>query len=148
MVRLLGIVGLLGFLLWVYCIFDVIAADESLVRNLPKMLWLIIVIITSAVGAVAWLARGRPENLSFQPGSLTTGRRGGPWALRTDPTSRREPTIRPASWRPGNRTSGGASGTSVAAKRAATPRSLPRQRAVVRVRGGPPRPRYPEHACS
>jgi Phospholipase_D-nuclease N-terminal len=68
-VRLWGIVGLLGFLLWVYCIFDVIAADESLVRNLPKMLWLIIVIITNAVGAVAWLALGRPENMSFQPGS-------------------------------------------------------------------------------
>jgi hypothetical protein len=59
----------LGFLLWAYCIFDVIAADESLVRNLPKMTWLIIVVITNAVGAVAWLALGRPENLSFQPGS-------------------------------------------------------------------------------
>lgn len=69
MVRLWGILGFLGFLLWVYCIFDVIAADESLVRNLPKMLWLVIVIVTNAVGAVAWLALGRPENLSFQPGS-------------------------------------------------------------------------------
>ncbi len=38
-------------------------------RNLPKMTWLIIVVITNAVGAVAWLALGRPENLSFQPGS-------------------------------------------------------------------------------
>lgn len=61
--------GLLGFLLWAYCIFDVIAADESLVRHLPKVTWLIIVVITNAVGAVAWLALGRPENLSFQPGS-------------------------------------------------------------------------------
>jgi hypothetical protein len=68
-VRLWGVLGLLGFLLWVYCIFDVISADESLVRNLPKMTWLIIVVITHAVGAVAWLALGRPANLSFQPGS-------------------------------------------------------------------------------
>ncbi|MDP9072237.1 MAG: PLD nuclease N-terminal domain-containing protein [Actinomycetota bacterium] len=69
MVRVWGVLGLLGFLLWAYCIFDVISADESLVRNLPKMTWLIIVVITHAVGAVAWLALGRPANLSFQPGS-------------------------------------------------------------------------------
>ncbi len=69
MVRVWGVLGLVGFLLWVYCIFDVIAADQSLVRTLPKMTWLIIVVLTNAVGAVAWLALGRPENLSFRPGS-------------------------------------------------------------------------------
>ncbi len=69
MVRIWGVLGLLGFLLWVYCVFDVISADGSQVRNLPKMTWLMIVVVSNAVGAVAWLALGRPQNLSFQPGS-------------------------------------------------------------------------------
>ncbi|MDP8975601.1 MAG: PLD nuclease N-terminal domain-containing protein [Actinomycetota bacterium] len=69
MVRVWGVLGLLGFLLWVYCVFDVISADGSQVRNLPKMTWLMIVVVTNAVGAVAWLALGRPQSLSFQPGS-------------------------------------------------------------------------------
>ena len=69
MARLGGVFGLAAFLLWVYCVFDVIAADSSAVRNLPKMTWLFIVVLTNAVGAVAWLVLGRPENLSFRPGS-------------------------------------------------------------------------------
>ncbi|HSH62202.1 MAG TPA: PLD nuclease N-terminal domain-containing protein [Acidimicrobiales bacterium] len=101
MVRVWGVLGLLGFLLWVYCIFDVIAADESLVRNLPKMTWLIIVAITNAVGAVAWLALGRPENLSFRPGSTdyrTPRRPIGPEDRPDFPTRGDEQTNRMRAW--------------------------------------------------
>jgi hypothetical protein len=47
-------------LLWVFCIFDAITADESRVRNLPKMLWLLIVIVIPDVGSLLWLVAGRP----------------------------------------------------------------------------------------
>lgn len=53
--------GILGTALWVYCLFDVIMADESRIRNLSKATWIFIVLVTSIVGAVAWLVAGRPE---------------------------------------------------------------------------------------
>jgi hypothetical protein len=68
--------GLLGFLLialWLYCIFDVIATEEILVRNLPKMAWLFIVIFIPDIGSIAWLALGRPAFAGWRPGD-TEGR--------------------------------------------------------------------------
>jgi hypothetical protein len=53
--------GILGTALWVYCLFDVIMADEGRIRNLNKGTWIFIVLVTSVVGAVAWLVAGRPE---------------------------------------------------------------------------------------
>ena len=70
MIRLAG-GGLIGFLLialWLYCIFDVIATDEILVRSLPKMAWLFIVIILPSIGSIAWLALGRPQFAGWRPG--------------------------------------------------------------------------------
>jgi Phospholipase_D-nuclease N-terminal len=48
--------------LWVYCVFDVIMCEEHRVRNLPKLTWLMIVLFTFEVGAVAWLVAGRPQS--------------------------------------------------------------------------------------
>ncbi|GAA2168176.1 hypothetical protein GCM10009845_31170 [Pedococcus bigeumensis] len=53
--------GILGTALWIYCLFDVIMTDESRIRNLPKVTWIFVVLITSVVGAVAWLVAGRPQ---------------------------------------------------------------------------------------
>ena len=75
MIRFLG-GGLIGFLLialWIYCIFDVISTEEVLVRSLPKMAWLIIVIILPDIGSIAWLALGRPVFAGWRPGD-TSGR--------------------------------------------------------------------------
>lgn len=69
MLRLWGLAGLMTLALWVFCVFDVIAADEPLVRNLPKSLWLMIVVFVPTVGAIAWLALGRPPNVGWTPGS-------------------------------------------------------------------------------
>jgi hypothetical protein len=74
-----GVAGFLTFLLFVYCIFDVIASDEALIRNLHKILWLLIVIFIPLVGSVAWLALGRPLKAGLRPGDTSFGgeRRGG-----------------------------------------------------------------------
>ena len=58
--------------LWAYCIFDVISTDESLMRNMPKVLWLIVVIILPTVGSVAWLLLGRPIGAGLRPGDTST----------------------------------------------------------------------------
>lgn len=70
MIRLLGggVFGLALLVLWIYCIFDVISSDEALVRNLPKMVWLVIVVFIPTIGSVAWLALGRPPYASWRPG--------------------------------------------------------------------------------
>jgi len=53
--------GILGTGLWIFCLLDVIMTDEHRIRNLSKGTWIFIVIVTSVVGAVAWLVAGRPE---------------------------------------------------------------------------------------
>jgi Phospholipase_D-nuclease N-terminal len=63
-----GVFALAVLALWVYCIVDVISTEDSLVRNLPKLLWLLLVIFLPTVGSIAWLIVGRPQNASFVPG--------------------------------------------------------------------------------
>jgi hypothetical protein len=67
--------GILGTALWIYCLLDVIMADESRIRNLSKGTWVFVVLVTSVVGAVAWLVAGRPESSSSQ-GLPYKGNRG------------------------------------------------------------------------
>ncbi|MCA1830411.1 MAG: PLD nuclease N-terminal domain-containing protein [Actinomycetota bacterium] len=64
-----GVVGLALLFLWVFAIFDVIASEGTLVRNLPKMAWLFIVILLPEIGSIAWLILGRPQHARFVPGS-------------------------------------------------------------------------------
>ena len=69
-----GLVGILLLALWAYCIFDVISTDEALMRNMPKILWLVVVILLPTVGSVAWLLLGRPEGAGLRPGDTSTHR--------------------------------------------------------------------------
>ena len=55
-----GALGLLLMGLWIFCIIDVITTDEVVMRNLPKPLWLLIVILLFDLGAIVWLIAGRP----------------------------------------------------------------------------------------
>ena len=47
--------------LWIFCLIDVITTDESQMRNLPKLVWLLFVLFFPLVGSVAWLVAGRPD---------------------------------------------------------------------------------------
>lgn len=55
-----GAFGLVLLALWLFCIIDVITTDESQCRHLPKLLWLLVVILLSDLGSIAWLVAGRP----------------------------------------------------------------------------------------
>jgi hypothetical protein len=48
-------------LLWLYCLFDAIGADPARVRNLPKVAWVLVVLLFPDVGSVLWLVAGRPR---------------------------------------------------------------------------------------
>ena len=58
-----GVGLLLVVALWIFCLVDVIVSKEDECRNLPKLLWLLIVLMLPDVGSVLWLIAGRPKGL-------------------------------------------------------------------------------------
>ncbi|WP_430333482.1 PLD nuclease N-terminal domain-containing protein [Rhodococcus sp. ACT016] len=53
--------GLIVMILWIVCLVDVIVAEEYAVRNIPKVGWVIVVLLLPLIGSVLWLVAGRPE---------------------------------------------------------------------------------------
>jgi len=68
-----GGAGLIALALWLFAIFDVIGSDESLCRNLPKGMWVLLVIFLPVIGSVSWLIMGRPERAPFSFGGRSFG---------------------------------------------------------------------------
>lgn len=58
MIRALPFLIEIGLL--VYCLIDAIQSDEGSIRNLPKTVWIFIIILVPLVGGIAWLTVGRP----------------------------------------------------------------------------------------
>jgi hypothetical protein len=54
-----GGLALVAFAVWVFCIIDVITTPSDACRNLPKLVWLLIVVVLVDVGSIAWLVAGR-----------------------------------------------------------------------------------------
>ena len=76
--------GSLFFLFWLWALFDLIATDSIVVRNLPKTTWLFVVLFFSVIGAMAWLALGRPEGAGLSLG----GQRRLPYEYDPERTAR------------------------------------------------------------
>lgn len=53
--------GIAFFGFWVYCMVDVVMSDGTEVRNLPKWVWLGVVVFLWLIGAVLWWMLGRPH---------------------------------------------------------------------------------------
>jgi hypothetical protein len=64
-----GLVLLVLFAFWIWALLDVIATESELCRNLPKGIWLILVLILPDIGSLVWLLLGRPAKGSWKPGS-------------------------------------------------------------------------------
>ncbi len=60
--------------LLVYCVLNVITTPEGDCRNLPKLLWLFLVIILPLAGGIAWLVAGRPVGPANLPYKGNLGR--------------------------------------------------------------------------
>lgn len=68
-----SLIGIIAMGAWIFALFDVIATDQMLMRNLPnKLAWLFIVVFLWVIGAVAWFMLGRPVGAGFTPGSTAT----------------------------------------------------------------------------
>ena len=56
-----GLLFIVELGLLVYCVLNIVTTPDSQVRNLPKLLWLVLVVILPLVGGIAWLVAGRPQ---------------------------------------------------------------------------------------
>jgi hypothetical protein len=74
-----GVGLLLVVALWIFCLVDVIVSKEDECRNLPKLLWLLIVLMVPDIGSVLWLIAGRPRGQR----QLWPGGRSPSWQQRT-----------------------------------------------------------------
>ena len=62
MIKIELLMGMVTFALWVFCLVEVIGTPDALVRNLPKVGWIVLVLLFPLVGSIAWLVAGRPES--------------------------------------------------------------------------------------
>ena len=66
------------FLLWVFCLIDVIVHDPASCKHLPKAVWVLIVLVLFDIGAIIWLAVGRTWENGRRPSAGGTNRRAVP----------------------------------------------------------------------
>jgi hypothetical protein len=62
--------GVLELILVIFCFVDAISARDDEVRNLPRWLWIVLIVFLPIVGPVSWLIAGRP--MATQPSRLAT----------------------------------------------------------------------------
>lgn len=61
MLRLAVALAALAFI--VYCAVDVVQTHDSKVRGLPKIVWVVVVVLIPVIGGLAWLVAGRPHSI-------------------------------------------------------------------------------------
>ncbi|MEO9137608.1 MAG: PLDc N-terminal domain-containing protein [Jatrophihabitans sp.] len=55
-----GMLGLIALAVWVFCIIDAVTTPADQVRTLPKLVWIVVVVLLVDIGSIAWLLAGRP----------------------------------------------------------------------------------------
>ena len=74
--------ALLSFALTVYCVIDAFQTDQAEIRTLPKVAWVLLVVLVPVLGPVAWLLLGRPTRRSTSRGPQR--HRGDRWREQGD----------------------------------------------------------------
>lgn len=88
-----ALVAVVLFMFWIWALLDCIATDSALCRNLPKPMWIVLVLILPDIGALAWVLLGRPEKASWRPGSTDYTAPRRPVGLEDSPRYSASPTI-------------------------------------------------------
>jgi hypothetical protein len=55
------IIGLALLAFWLYCLLDAVTTPGTEVRTLPKVLWILVVVVFAGLGGLMWLLLGRPQ---------------------------------------------------------------------------------------
>jgi hypothetical protein len=56
-----GIFAVLAVVFWVWALVDCIMTDARICRFLPKIAWIVVVLVFSDLGALLWFLIGRPD---------------------------------------------------------------------------------------
>jgi hypothetical protein len=75
-----GLLVLAGLGLTLYALIDCIRTDDSEVRGVPKVVWVLLILLVTVVGPIAWIVAGRNRS---SPGPVQ--RPPGPVAPDDDP---------------------------------------------------------------
>ena len=63
--------------LLIFCLIDCIQTPTEQVRNLPKVMWVILIIVLPLIGGIAWLFLGRPSRSAGSSVPWPAGRTAG-----------------------------------------------------------------------
>ena len=72
MILLGEVLFLAELVLLVYCVLNIITTPDTEVRHLPKLVWLLLVVVLPLAGGLAWLYARRPRDPAALPRSLRT----------------------------------------------------------------------------
>jgi hypothetical protein len=74
---------LLSLALTIWCLIDCVQTASRDVRYLPKIGWIVVIVLFWVIGPIAWLLAGRPRQAPS--GGIQGGRRPQPLAPDDDP---------------------------------------------------------------
>lgn len=77
------VISVLILLVTIVALFDVISRDDSAIRGLPKIIWIILIIIVPIAGSIVWFLVGREPGTQTQ--RPTIGRPSAPQQRHTSP---------------------------------------------------------------
>lgn len=60
-IKLELLLGVVAFVVWVYCLIDVAQTPDHEIRNLNKGAWILIVLFFSVAGSIGWFIFGKPQ---------------------------------------------------------------------------------------
>lgn len=69
------ILGVVTMALTIYALVDCAQTDQGRIRNLPKLGWIVVILLVVVAGPVAWFLAGRPRSRPPRNGG-TAGPRG------------------------------------------------------------------------
>ena len=67
--KLYALMSVVSLLLMVWCLVEAVSTDESRIRHLPKLWWILLILFFPLAGSIAWLAAGRPQSAASRAGS-------------------------------------------------------------------------------
>ena len=62
-----GLLGLVVIGLTVYALIDCVRTDSAEIKGLPKVVWVLLIVLITPVGPIAWLVAGRDRHHSPPP---------------------------------------------------------------------------------
>lgn len=80
--------------LTVFAVVECIQTEDSELHNMPKLIWILLIVIAPPVGAIAWLIAGRARSIlpgGGPGGPSRTGRDGAAGRPRPRPPAPRGP---------------------------------------------------------